>query len=89
MRIFTPRRLAALLHEHGLEVRDISFEHAFHSFYWWVRGVLGLHDESHPVIRHFRKVLTYFMFSPQLARAERALNFVWPKSMVLYARRPP
>lgn len=87
VRIFTPRRLAALLASHGVEVDSLTFEHAFHSVYWWVRCVFGLHDEGHFAIRHFKKVLTYAMFSKRLTRAERVLNHVIPKSMVLYARK--
>ena len=87
VRIFTPRGLARLVSAHGMRVVDLSFEHAFHTLYWWVRSVFGLHNEQHPAIRHFRKVLTYAMFSPMLTRAERMLNHVMPKSMVLYARK--
>ena len=36
------------------------------------------------MIRHFRKVLTYVMFSPGLTRAERLVNWVLPKAMLLY-----
>ncbi len=91
VRIFTAQRLFRLLEEAGLYVVDLHFEHAFHSVYWWVRCVCGLHDEAHPVIRHFRKVLTHVLFSPPLVRLERRLNWLWPKSMVVYARRraPP
>ena len=85
VRIFTPRGLARMVSAHGLQVVDLNFEHAFHTLYWWVRSVFGLHDEQHPAIRHFRKVLTYVMFSSLLTRAERLLNHVIPKSMVLYA----
>lgn len=85
VRIFTPRGLARLVSAHGMRVVDLSFEHAFHTLYWWVRGVFGLHNEQHPAIHHFRKVLTYAMFSPLLTRAEKILNHVTPKSMVLYA----
>jgi SAM-dependent methyltransferase len=87
VRIFTPGRLTGLLAVHGLKVVDISFEHAFHSVYWWVRCVFGLHHEAHPVIAHFRKILTYAMFSQRLMGAERVLNRLFPKSMVLYARK--
>ena len=87
VRIFTARRLFRLLREAGLEVVDLHFEHAFHSPYWWVRGVFGLHQEGHPAIRHFRKVLTHIMFSPWLSRVERWCNHVFPKSMVVYAQR--
>ncbi|MCH8881981.1 MAG: class I SAM-dependent methyltransferase [SAR324 cluster bacterium] len=84
VRIFTPRRLVRLMARAGLEVRDIHFEHAFHSLYWLCRAVFGLHDEGHPAIRHFRKVLTYVLFSPSLSRAERLFNRLLPKAMVLY-----
>jgi SAM-dependent methyltransferase len=87
IRIFTPRQLQGLLASQGLHVRDLSFAHAFHSLYWWVRCVVGLHDESHVMIRHFKKLLTYALFSPQLIRTERLFDFVFPKSMVLYARK--
>jgi SAM-dependent methyltransferase len=87
VRIFTFRRLRRLLAEQGLEVVDLHFEHAFHSVYWWVRCVFGLHAEGHPAIRHFKKLLTHALFSPPLARMERRLNWVLPKSMVVYAAR--
>ena len=87
VRIFTPRRLAHLLRGAGFDIVDLHFEHAFHSLYWWIRGVFGLHDEAHPVISHFRRVLTYVLFSPRLLQAESILDWVIPKSMVIYARK--
>jgi hypothetical protein len=44
----------------------------------------GLHDEQHPAIRHFRRILTHVMFSRALTRAERAFDWLVPKSVVLY-----
>lgn len=87
VRIFAFGSLRRLLAAEGLEVVDLHFEHAFHSVYWWVRCVFGLHAEAHPAIRHFKKVLTHAMFSPQLTRAERWMNWLLPKSMVVYAVR--
>jgi ubiquinone/menaquinone biosynthesis C-methylase UbiE len=87
VRIFTFPRLRRLLAVQGLEVVDLHFEHALHTVYWWVRCVFGLHAEQHPAIRHFRKLLTYVLFSPRLTRIERRLNWVLPKSMVVYAVR--
>ena len=88
VRIFTARRLARLGSRAGLAVSGLHFEHSFHSVYWWVRGVFGLHDEAHPAIRHFRRALTYTLFSRTLARAERWLNWVIPKAMVMYFDKP-
>ena len=87
VRIFTPRRVTDMLRRHGLMVENITMEHSFHSLYWWVRSVFGLHDESHPAIRHFKKVLTYTMFSPALGRMEKIMNYFVPKSMVIYGRK--
>ena len=87
VRIFTFPRLRRLLNSEGLTVMDLHFEHAFHSVYWWVRCVFGLHDESHFAIRHFKKLLTHQLFSPPLVKAERWANRVLPKSMVVYACR--
>ncbi|MEE8436082.1 MAG: methyltransferase domain-containing protein, partial [bacterium] len=76
VRIFSMGRLRKLLAGQGLEVIDLHFEHAFHSIYWWVRCVFGLHAENHPAIRHCKKILTHVMFSPALVRAERWSNWV-------------
>ena len=87
VRIFTAGSLSRLLARQGLTVEDINMEHAFHSIYWWVRCVFGLHDDDHPVIHHFKKILTYFMFSARLTAMEKRFNHILPKSMVLYARK--
>ena len=88
VRIFNVPALLRLFESRGLEPADLHFEHSFHSLYWWVRCVFGLHDEKHPVIRHFKKVLTHILFSPILRRAERVFDWLFPKSMVIYALKP-
>ncbi len=84
VRIFTAQRLLGTLEDEGLTPADLHFEHAFHTVYWWVRCVFGLHDEQHPMIRHFKRVLTHILFSPILRRAETVFDWVIPKSMVVY-----
>lgn len=86
VRILTPGRLREMLRQCGHAPVDIHFEHSFHSVYWWVRCVFGLHDEAHPAIRNFRKMLTHVLFSPLLQRAEHTADWFFPKSMVLYSR---
>lgn len=88
VRICRPRQLAGLLREKGLLVRDISWAHSFHSLYWWIRCIFGLHDEQHPVIRHCKKILTYQLFSPQLLWIEKVCDRLFPKSVVLYGGKP-
>ncbi len=84
VRIFTVQDVIDILEEHGLTISSLHFEHAFHSLYWWVRCVFGLHDEKHPAIAHFRRMLTHVMFSRALTRAEHLFDWVIPKSLVIY-----
>jgi SAM-dependent methyltransferase len=87
VRIFTVQDVMDLLEVHGLSVCDVHFEHAFHSLYWWIRCVFGLHNERHPAIAHFRRILTHVMFSRALTRAEHAFDWLLPKSVVVYATK--
>jgi SAM-dependent methyltransferase len=87
VRIFGAQDVIDLLEVHHLSVVNLHFEHAFHSIYWWVRCVFGLHDEAHPAIAHFRRVLTHVMFSRPLTRMEHAFDWLMPKSMVVYAAK--
>ena len=86
VRILSLGAIRKLLEGAGLELTDLHFEHGFHTPYWWVRCVFGLHDEAHPLIRGFRKVLTHVLFSPGLTRLEGWFNWICPKSMVVYAQ---
>jgi SAM-dependent methyltransferase len=87
VRIFTPRRLQRLLAAQGLRILDLGLAHAFHSLYWWLRCVVGLQNEAHFLTRHCQKLLTHVLFSPQLTQTERLFDYVFPKSMVLYAEK--
>lgn len=89
VRIFSTQAIVRLLTDHGLEMTNIHFEHGFHTIYWWIRCVFGLHDENHFAIRSFQKILTYAMFSRPLALGEKLSNYIFPKSMVLYAVKKP
>ncbi len=87
IRIFRPRTLAAAMARAGLRVTGVSFAHSLHSPYWAVRAVLGLHDERPRLTRALRKLLLYATNSPFWARVEHGLDWVWPKSLVLYGTR--
>ena len=65
----------------------VSFAHALHSPYWGLRSVLGLNDETPSPTRAYRNFLMYASISPGWRRVERALDWVWPKSLVLYGAR--
>ncbi|MFQ5513045.1 MAG: class I SAM-dependent methyltransferase [Myxococcota bacterium] len=87
IRIFRARQLARAMAEAGLRVTDVSFAHALHSPYWALRALLGLHDERPAPTRAFRRLLILATHSRFWRNLERMLNWVWPKSLVLYGEK--
>lgn len=87
IRIFRPRELALAMSRAGLRVSGVSFAHSLHSPYWMIRSLLGLHDETPAPTRAYRKFLIRATNSPLWTRVERVLDWVWPKSLVLYGTR--
>jgi len=49
--------------------------------------VLGLHDENPAPTRAYRVFLMKATFSKFWRRVERILDWVWPKSLILYGTR--
>jgi hypothetical protein len=88
IRIFSPRTLASGLLEVGLATTGVGFAHALHTPYWALRSIAGLPkaDESR-LVRAYRSFLLRATQSPLLERLEKALNYVCPKSVVLYAEK--
>jgi hypothetical protein len=52
-----------------------------------LRSVLGLHDEKPSPTRAYRRFLMDASLSPRWSRIERLLDWVWPKSLILYGTR--
>ena len=54
-----------------------------------LRSAVGLPQaDSFRLVRAYRRFLIRATTSPLLDRVERWLNFVCPKSLILYARKP-
>lgn len=87
IRIFRPRDLSAAMARAGLRVEGVSFAHALHSPYWALRAVLGLHDETPGPTQAYRRYLIRASESRMWQRVESLLDWVWPKSLVLYGTR--
>jgi SAM-dependent methyltransferase len=90
VRIFTRGELTAKLAASGLAVTGRHRAHALHSPYWWLKCAVGVHDDEHPLARAYHRVLVWeIVKKPQLMRlADRALNPVIGKSVVVYAAKP-
>jgi SAM-dependent methyltransferase len=90
VRIYRREELLARLATNGLELLGGHSAHALHAPYWWLRCLVGVHDDNHPATRLYHRLLVWDMMRrPRLTRvAERLLNPVIGKSIVLYLRKP-
>jgi SAM-dependent methyltransferase len=88
IRIFRPRTLARGLAEVGLDTTGVGFAHALHTPYWALRSIAGLPkaDESR-LVRGYRTFLIRATQSRVVDRLEKLLDFVCPKSVVLYTEK--
>lgn len=90
VRIYRRDRLAGQLTQAGVDVYGHGYAHALHAPYWWLKCAVGVDDDSNPLVAGYHKMLVWDMMSaPTLTRtAERLLDPVAGKSLVLYARKP-
>jgi len=70
-----------------------AYAHGLHAPYWWLKCAVGVNNDQHPLVKAYHQVLVWdIMKTPRLSVltrvAERALNPIVGKSMVLYFRKP-
>ena len=89
IRIFKPRQLAEGLATAGLATRGVGFAHGFHTPYWVLRSIMHLPDadESH-LVTAYRHFLIRATGSRLMERLEGWLDYICPKSLILYAEKP-
>ena len=85
VRKYLPGRLAAMVRESGLEIYHVDFRHSFHTLWWIIRSVVGLHLGDHPFTRAYHRFLFLTMASPLMSRLERIFDYFTPKSMIIYS----
>ncbi|MET1050745.1 MAG: methyltransferase domain-containing protein, partial [Acidimicrobiales bacterium] len=90
VRIYTERELRQKLAATGLEPGGAHQVHALHTPYWWLRCLVGPQEDSNPLVKAYHRLLVWDMVkAPLVTRlAERLLQPVVGKSLVLYARKP-
>ena len=90
VRIFTRAELTAKLTAAGLTPAGAHHAHGLHSAYWWLKCAVGVHDDAHPAVRAYHRLLVWdIMRKPALTRlTEAALNPLIGKSLVIYAEKP-
>jgi SAM-dependent methyltransferase len=90
VRIYRKGQLRTRLESVGLQLIGRHYAHALHTPYWWLRCVVGVHDDGHRATKLYHRLLVWDMTSaPCTTRsAERALNPLIGKSLVCYLRKP-
>lgn len=88
IRVYRRGELLGRLREAGLRPIGTHHAHALHSPYWWLKCAVGL-DTDHRLCALYHRFLVWdIMRHPRPVRfAERALNPVLGKSLVVYARK--
>ena len=93
VRIFSEPTLRRRMRDAGLEPGAAHHAHALHSPYWWLKCAVGPTNDDHPLVKAYLQVLLWDITQVQpmgrITRlAERLLNPVLGKSLVVYAKKP-
>jgi SAM-dependent methyltransferase len=89
VRIYRGHQLLATLQTAGLEPLGSHHAHALHSPYWWLKCLSGVQRENSLTQGYHRMLVWDLTRRPWLtSTAERLLNPVLGKSLVLYLRKP-
>jgi SAM-dependent methyltransferase len=90
VRIYTADELQARMREAGLVPGPSHRAHSLHSPYWWLRCAVGPTNHTNRAVVAYRRFLEWDITkAPTATRmADRVLNPVLGKSLVVYARKP-
>lgn len=93
VRIYSEDEVRDKLRGAGLDPVDSHRAHALHSPYWWIRCAVGVNNEidDNWSVKTYHKLLEWdIVKQPWLTRtAEKMLNPVLGKSLVVYATKSP
>ncbi len=90
IRIYRRATLARRLRLVGLEHVGSHHAHGLHSPYWWLRCLVGPANDAHRAVAAYHRLLVWDIVKrPLVTRlADRLLNPIIGKSLVLYLRKP-
>ncbi len=93
VRIYTGSELVGKLERAGMVYEGKDHAHGLHSPYWWLKCAVGVDNDQNPVVRAYHQVLVWDIiktprWSTLTHGAEKVLNPLIGKSMVLYLRKP-
>jgi len=91
VRIYRRSQLVGRLEATGLEVVGRHHAHGLHAPYWWLRCLVGPTNDTHPAVAGYHRLLVWDIErAPKVTRyADRVLNPLLGKSLVVYLDKPP
>jgi SAM-dependent methyltransferase len=91
IRIYRRSQLRRRVEQSGMRMLGAHHAHALHTPYWWLRCLVGVSREDHPLVAAYHRFLVWdIVRSPRLTRAvDRVLCPVLGKSLVVYFVRLP
>ncbi|MGB5217787.1 MAG: class I SAM-dependent methyltransferase [Smithella sp.] len=89
IRIYRKKQIYQMLTGQGFRCWKINYKHALHAPYWWLKCLVGLKNEEHPLVKAYRKFLEWdIMKKPRPVRMlEELLNPLMGKSIVYYFKK--
>jgi SAM-dependent methyltransferase len=90
IRIYSDKELITKTTNAGLEFEGKDYAHGLHSPYWWIKCAVGVKNDDHPMVKAYHRLLVWdIMKRPRTTQvAEKVLNPLIGKSMVLYFQKP-
>jgi SAM-dependent methyltransferase len=90
IRIYTDAELVSKATSAGLVFDGRHHAHGLHSPYWWIKCAVGVHNDDHRLVRSYHRLLVWdIVRRPRVTRwADRALNPLIGKSLVVYLHKP-
>ena len=90
VRIYRRSTLVERLEATGLVYRGQGFAHGLHTPYWWLKCLVGVRRDDHPLVQAYHRLLVWDITDrPLITRAaEAVLNPVLGKSFVVYLEKP-
>ncbi len=89
IRIYKKKELVPLLERAGLRLWRTSFAHSLHTPWWWLKCLVGTDQKDSVLVNLYHRFLVWdLMQHPDITRlADRLLNPIMGKSLVLYLRK--
>jgi SAM-dependent methyltransferase len=90
VRIYRRGALLSRLEDAGLRPYTRHHAHALHTPYWWLKCLVGVQEDRHPLVRAYHRLLVWDITAatPFTRVPDRLLNPVIGKSLVIYVEKP-